>query len=66
MQGDVDVPYIVPQEIRDMSRQLQNPENLEKLQHPITITWHYVLGDLFWVTLLCLPRHQQMLTKFDH
>ena len=48
MQGDVDVPYIVPQEFRDMSRQLQNPEDLEKLQHPVTMTtWRYVLGDCF-------------------
>ena len=48
MQGDVDVPYIVPQEFRDMSRQSQNPEDLEKLQHPVTMTTRrYVLGDRF-------------------
>ena len=48
MQCDVDVPYIVPQEYRDMSRQLVNPEELERFQHPVTMTTrHYVLGDRF-------------------
>lgn len=45
---DVDVPFIVPQEFRDMSRQLQKPENLERFQHPVTMTTRrYVLGDRF-------------------